>query len=430
MGKILIIHSGLSGISNACIALAKRLQADNHRIWISAIRDQQEKTEANDIDYLAINPIVVDYRSRDSSLSKTTYFDSLINDLDFDSFSQMLEDKEIDLVLIDMELHEYIMYLSSIKAQFVLLSQWFSIWKDGQNLPPSSTALPKPKSNHRWRWMLSSIQGRLKTLLGTINRQGFTRRHFILYLAETLDFDKRQFISYQFPLPFSYTSLPTLMMVHPELEFASSSLPNLQYCYPQVAADRIEIATNAFEEDFQEITSRIQIQKKRLIVVTISSMDNSKADVLPTVISVLGEREDCVAIISAGRWYDEFASHHELSNIYIYKHIPQVKALRQAHLSINHGGIHTINECIHFKIPMLILSGGQYDQNGCGARINHNGCGVALPPNQVTTESIKNSINQILNTPDYQQNIEKLHQSYVAASANRVLENIVNTYLD
>ncbi len=430
MSNILIIHTGLTGISNACLALANRLQNGQHKVWISSIQNEKEKTEVNGFKYLEINPIEFDYKSNSGNLRKLDYFDHLIKKLDFGSFDTLLRTNNIDLVLIDMELHEYILYLSSIKFRFVLLCQFLSVWQSSNSLPLSSSQQPKSELYNKAIWTFSGIVGRLKTIAKNIRTGGLSRRNFILYLANKLRFDTSELISYQFPLPFTYRSFPTLVMTHPELEFTTQELPHIDYVYPFIQTDRKEQIDVTLDIEFDKILTRLSVENKQLIVVTRSSMQKSNARVIPILLQALQDIPNTISVVSLGKWYDAFKDKSESPDVLLYQRIPQLNLLRNAALSINHGGIHTINECIHYKAPMLVISGEQFDQNGNAVRIDHKGCGIALPPNKVTIESITSTINQILNSPDYQDSIEELNQSYINAKSNEVLEKIINAYLD
>ena len=430
MSNILIIHTGLTGISNSCLALANRLQEDQHQVWISSIQDEKEKTEVNGLNYLEINPVEFDYKSNQGSQSKQDYFDHLIKKLDFESFDTLLRTNNIDLVLIDMELHEYILYLDSIKFRFVLLCQFFAVWQSKTTLPLSSTQLPKSEFFNNSIWTYRRLLGRLKTAAKSIKTRGLSRRNFIFYIADKLQFDTSQLLSYQFPLPFTYSTFSTLVMTHPELEFKTQEFPHIDFVHPLVHINRQEQIDASLEAEFDNILKRLAEENKQLIVVTRSSMQKSNARVIPMLLQALQNIPNTISIISLGKWYDTFKDKSESPNVILYQRIPQLKLLNKAALSINHGGIHTINECIHYQVPMLIISGEQFDQNGNAARVDNYGCGISLPPNQVTKESITSTINQMLNTPTYQNKIEELHQTYIDAKSNRVLEKIINGYLN
>lgn len=414
-------------MSNSCLELANRLQTNGHHLWISSMKDEEDSVKKNGIGYLSINPIAFHYDTQISStVGREEYYQSLIVGLDYNSLKRTLRSNQIDLVLVDMELHEYIIYLQSEGFPFMLLSQWFSIWQSGDTLPPTSTSHQISAIQRRILWGYSQIRGRIKTQLNVMKHRGITRRNFILYLSNELGFDTNELISYQFPLPFSYKSLPTLMMSHPVLELADPALSHAEYVYPMVRADRVEPRSEKFDSDYKDILSLAKQQNKKLILVTRSTMEKSRADILPMLLKTLGQFEDCISIVSLGKKYDLFKDSDVGSSVYLYQRIPQLAVLKEADLSINHGGIHTINECIHYRVPMLILSGGMYDQNGCATRVHRHGCGISLSPKSLDQKVLKQTIEKILSDPQFQNRIEVLHSTHIEAIESQVLENLIN----
>jgi len=436
LSNILIIHSGLTGISNACLEISNRLKKDGHQVYTASMNDDTAITQT--VDYLEIQSITFDYnafKTKYSNHSKGTqsnneqYFNLLIKKLNFSAFDELLKVKQINLILIDMELHEYILYLFSKQLPFILICQWFSIWQTENNLPPSSKHVPKSKMQLQVIWRYHALMGSIKTIANAIKSKGFNRRNFILYLKKQLNIKEQFLISHQFPLPYSYTNLPTISTTHPNLEFANTSVANLNYAYPMVYENRVELVTETFALDFEKMSMIIKNENKKLIVVTRSSMNKSNRKIIPNILNALVELKDCISIVSIGKWFDEFKAYNKHPNVFVYKSIPQIKSLKQAHLSINHGGIHTINECIHFKVPMLILSGNKFDQNGCAARVHKYGCGLAYFGDNIDRVKMIALIYKLLQENSYRKKIEQLNESYIQAKKKGVLENYINDFL-
>lgn len=429
MSKILIIHSGLTGISNACLQISNRLEKAKHQVWTSAMKNIRKKAEHNGLEYLDVKPIRFNYKfDQEKNKNKHVFFDQRMKELDFENFGKIIADYEIDLVLIDIELHEYIMYLNTQKISFMLISPWFSIWKTKNNLPPSSKRINASPLQQEILWMFDGFAGQIKRWLHFFKTRGLSRRNFILYLADKLGFDTDLFVKHHFPLPFSYHSLPILSTTHPDLEIGSHTLTNLHYVYPMVDSHRKEEYSIEFKTDFQSIVPLIQSKSKKLIVVTRSSMNKSNSGMIPKLLLALTEIKDCIAIVSLGKWYKDFQHLHNGKNLFLYERIPQLHTLKYAHLSINHGGIHTINECIHFQVPMLVLSGEQFDQNGCAARVHNYGCGIALY-GLVKHDQLVKSIKTILEDVKYKLKVDALHSAYIKSIENGTLENKVGNRL-
>ena len=417
--NILILHSGLTGITNACLELANRLKMAGHQVCTGSMKDQKTTITDNSFEHVHIQPVQFNYSERKG-------YDSIYADLDFPSFDGLLRHKKIDLVLIDMELHEYIIYLRSINMPFVLISQWFSNWRAPNNLPLSSLKTPGSNLQQRFLWSSNRWLGMAKTIGNSIKTRGYNRRNFLLYLAKKLSFDRKEWQSYSFPLPFSYRTFPVLSTTHPDLEFNPQSRPNLFYAYPMVFDRRKEQVDPQFTSDFDRILQEKKASGKKLIVVTQTTMTGGSGDILPKLTAALARFDDYISIVSLGAAYKKYAASLNHKNVLTYPAIPQLLALRHADLSINHGGIHTINECIHFNFPMLVISGKKYDQNGCAARVAHHGCGMSLNRKKCSEDRLYTAINDILTSAKYTTKMSDLHTSYKKAQSVKRLE----TYLE
>jgi len=117
------------------------------------------------------------------------------------------------------------------------------------------------------------------------------------------------------------------------------------------------------------------------------------------------------------------------NNVHVFGWIPQLKVLANADLSINHGGIHTINECVHFEVPMLVYSGKRSDQNGCAARVHYHQVGIMADKDKDESSHIRANIKEVLNQPIYRQNIKSLAQAIQGYQREQVLEKAIAPFL-
>nr|MBX2878234.1 hypothetical protein [Saprospiraceae bacterium] len=87
----------------------------------------------------------------------------------------------------------------------------------------------------------------------------------------------------------------------------------------------------------------------------------------------------------------------------------------------------TINECIHFAVPMLVYSGQRYDQNGCAARIHFHQVGIIGDKDLDDSTVILQKMNALLQEPIYRERIQDLQKNYLQARAK--LPQLVDAYL-
>jgi len=142
------------------------------------------------------------------------------------------------------------------------------------------------------------------------------------------------------------------------------------------------------------------------------------------VIDAVKQEKSWKIIISLGGKLEPNTFKNVPNNVHIFKWVPQLYILSKIDCSINHGGIHTIHECIHNKVPMLIYSGKKFDQNGNAARIDFHGLGLMGDKDLDSSERINAKIKMILSKPSYAHNMESAHQIYKRYDAKEISSNL------
>ncbi|XP_071845063.1 uncharacterized protein [Apostichopus japonicus] len=100
-------------------------------------------------------------------------------------------------------------------------------------------------------------------------------------------------------------------------------------------------------------------------------------------------------------------------NIRTMKWIPQNDLLghKKTRLFIYQGGNNGLYEAIYHAVPLLVLPiiG---DQSDVAQRVHERGIGKRLNPITITSESLLESIREVLDTPSFQKNIDKLSEMF------------------
>jgi UDP:flavonoid glycosyltransferase YjiC (YdhE family) len=117
-------------------------------------------------------------------------------------------------------------------------------------------------------------------------------------------------------------------------------------------------------------------------------------------------------------------------NVAAFSWTPQLRLLGAAACSVNHGGIHTINECIHFGVPMVVYSGQRYDQNGCAARIAYHGLGLRGDKDRDDADQIEAAIHRVLTEPAFRETMRRFQGHYERVRRSRYLEQTVGAFLE
>ena len=347
------------------------------------------------------------------------------------AFKKTVERLNPDLILIDIELHEYIFAACGIDREFVLLSQWYSTWRRS-GLPYLLTDVipgvgergtPKAIAAH---WEAVERQ-RTKMFRKMATRSfGTDRRSVLLALARANTFPSKYIRENWWPGVFSYAELPVITMTPFEMEFPHDPRPELHYVGPMVHESRVEkAAVSHGGKDIEELLAETRTSDAKLLLCTLSTMKAGDASFLRRLFDAVAERPDWRLIVGLGGKLDPVTLGEIPGNVHTFSYVPQLRVLREADLSINHAGIHTIHECIHFGVPMLIYSGKQSDQPGCAARVHHHGLGLMADKDTDDVVAIRANIEQVLTALAFGEAVRKFQAISRSYSANEVLERQV-----
>lgn len=433
MAKILCITTGLTGILNASFELMGRLERMGHTVTAASPAMVGLKVGLQGFPYLQLASVNYDpapeVPAYDGALRKVKRLvHKLINvrarrkqaveALGMDAFLRRMSEFQPDLVIIDIELHEHIMALYSVDYNLLLLSQWFSTW-DGKGLPPIQSDIIPGKGfegsdlGMKLSWMKIRRNRWFIFFKKKLNTVYTDRRSILQKYAKEVGFPRKFIRKNYWPGPFSYEGLPVISITAESLEFDHDVRAGLKYVGPMVYEQRKEeTLDDVIENRLEAIFTERANSSKRLIYCSVSTFSQGDTAFLKRVVAAVKGRKNWELIISLGGKLETEDLGELPDNVHAFKRVPQLRVLKAADLSINHGGIHTINESLHFRTPMLVYSGKRSDQNGCAARIHYHSVGLMADKDKDQPEDIARKIDQILDTQEIPARIAKLMVAY------------------
>lgn len=450
MAKIICITSGLTGILNASFELVNRLQADGHELLYASPKEVGKYVEKQGIAYFQLpqiltqtTPKLPSFKGPFRKISRWVYKiknakqlqRKALENIEPQVFSTLVKSEKPDLLLIDVELHEYILKSFNQDIPLVLLSQWFSLWKrPGLPYLLKDTIPGEGWKGQQWAIELSWKIIRFKRWWTFFKQKIYTvgtdRRSLLLDFAKKENFPLKYLRENNWPGPFTYDQLPVISMTSEDLEFPNDTRPSLYYVGPMIAENRKDLVVK--EEVNLKLDKIFKIKRNtnaRLIYCSVSTLHPGDHLFIKKVIKAVESRKGYLLIVGLGGLIETTEFKTLPSNVFAFPYIPQLKVLKEADCSINHGGIHTINECIHFKVPMLIYSGKRSDQNGCAARIAFHKLGVMADKDKDSISDIGLRIDKILEDESYRKNVEKIHQAYLQNKTDKKLEYTIKKFL-
>ncbi|MEM6628444.1 MAG: nucleotide disphospho-sugar-binding domain-containing protein, partial [Bacteroidota bacterium] len=223
---------------------------------------------------------------------------------------------------------------------------------------------------------------------------------------------------YQWLIPVSYKTLPVLTTVLEELEFPTQNRPNLHYIGPMVYLDRKEadFTNEEIERRLDELFAEKQAGKySKCIYWATSSILSTEISLLKRIIAVMQRNPDWLLILGMGKKLKAEQLGKLPSNVALFPFLPQLKVLAYADCCFHHGGINTLNECIHFKVPCIIYSGGVMDGPGVTARIAYHKIGIVGDANKDRTSDIEQHIQRTFSDPEILDHMERVYNAYLSS---------------
>lgn len=450
MAKIICITSGLTGILNASFELVNRLKKNGHDVSYASPRSISSDLQTEEIRFyqlpaidIDVSPPIPDFSKPFRKVKKGFYKilnfksrrkESLENISPY-NYASLLERENPDLVILDIELHEYIFKSYNLNQKFVLLSQWFSLWNQ-KGLPyllHETIPLNGWAGSHlmmSFSWKIVCVQRYFMFLKKRLISGGTDRRSALQMLANKCGFPSKYIRQNFWPGPFTYDKLPVLSITAYELEFPHKVRDNLHYIGPMVAENRIERPSISFTgKSLESILEDVERSDSKLLYCSVSTLSMGDVDFINKIIEAVRTESNWTLIVGLGdKIREEFAKNLP-SNVFLFSYVSQLKVLKNANISINHGGIHTINECIHFKVPMLVYSGKKSDQNGCAARVAYHKVGLAADKDTDSSIEIRKKIEKVLNDSNFMKRIESLHNASEKYKRNKNMENIIQNII-
>ncbi|MEO0572696.1 MAG: nucleotide disphospho-sugar-binding domain-containing protein [Bacteroidota bacterium] len=419
---IAIATTGLTGILNASIALALRLQKEGHRITYMCPQDVRKTVVTHGLDYVQLPSVNFYFKLEEEGLKKRFWYGLKNYEkgkkvLKIGQFKGALTDIKADKLLIDTELHELIFCAIQLKIPVTPITQFFPNLIRPKVPPISSTSLP---GKGLWgtrigillSWLHSKYYTRKRILIDILKKRDGRRQTLNRYAAE-VGIKGGWLEQTYFPPVFEYKGLNVLTLNLEQLDFPNSSLPNFYYTGPMVNEDRNNIHPSESIDAINKILA--QKKDKKLIYCSVSSMHEADIAFLKKVVKAFEASPQWLLVLSLGGKSEASDFENIPKNVHLFKWVPQIKVLKNADVSLCHGGVHTINECIHFSVPMLIYSGGKFDQNGCTARVVYHGLGIAGNKKRDSPTKIKNKIAELIQNKRYANSMEQMRESYLTS---------------
>jgi MGT family glycosyltransferase len=164
-------------------------------------------------------------------------------------------------------------------------------------------------------------------------------------------------------------------------------------------------------------------QGKPLIYVSLGTINNDDVAFFKTCIEAF-TGSDYFIVMSTGNGIDPESFGVLPENIVIRSWIPQIDVLKRAALFITHGGMNSLHDGLYLGVPLLLVP-QQAEQTLNALRVVELGAGLMLKKAQVNAEALRTNAAQLLATPRFKAEAERIGDTLRAAGgATRAADEV------
>jgi zeaxanthin glucosyltransferase len=411
-----------TGHFNACFRLAKVLSS-RYDVVFAGVPFFKNYVSAQGFQYYPLNTVPfgtgLEYWLNTVHKKKSLYFNTVVDRwsnklcrMREEELTAMIQELKPDLVLLDAQQSTDFIVLYSLlvnhEIQFSLLHTMLPTMLRDEIPPLNSLILStdqvdisKENAKIRWRNFKRKFVQKVKFILaddGFVINRSFRQRNI-----------PWKFKGGETSFGFSVTNVPEIILAPQNFDFKEAKISSLQkYLGACIDRSRIEHADESYLSQHQEIFGKIKSQSRKLIYCgfgSIPSENEIQALTLLKKIIAATTNQPCLLLVSL-KLDENKVKPFRNTNVFIFRHLPQLEILASADLFITHGGLNSIKESIAFGVPMLIYPVEfKTDHPGNSSRVVYHQLGLRGDIQKDSADDIREKMNSLLTDSRYKKNL-------------------------
>lgn len=411
--------------------LARNLRARGHRIIYIGLADFRELVNAQGFEFVSFaEDLLPEGYIRNFSASKPDKGPGIVkiwrkrrhDESIFTEYLRRIEDGRLDECLLscepDLLLCDTFMWYVAIRAQklkipTVNISPNLPLYLNSR-IPPVVSKMKPGRTRLSSVWVLSSwIWLRIKffftkrlasILLGAYRFP--TRMHHLMNvfikIAKRSGYFCKENVTYRFGEMGPRLVLPEIVLCPKAFQFPGSPEDGRLYIGDFVDFERSEepLAPGELDTDKPLVFCSLG---------TSASFYPHSERFFRAVVKASSVKKEWQFVLHVGEHRDinRFGAYGP--NLFIRNKVPQLSLLSRAAVMVNHGGLNSIIECIHFGVPMVIIPGLR-DQPGSAARAVHHNIALTAKMSNITPDTIISLAGRAMQDVNIRQGLEEMKQ--------------------
>ncbi|MDQ0496606.1 macrolide family glycosyltransferase [Paenibacillus brasilensis] len=169
------------------------------------------------------------------------------------------------------------------------------------------------------------------------------------------------------------------------------------------------------------------LQDKKVLYISMGTMFDHIEDFFNTCIEAFSDFEGIV-VIAAGEKADFTKINPAPEHFIISPYVPQLEVLRHSDVFITHGGMNSVNEGIHFNVPLVVLPQDK-DQPMVAQRLTELQAGYRITKDHISVQSLRDGVREVVSNAAYKEGVQKIKESFQQAGGTEEALAKIDAYL-
>lgn len=169
------------------------------------------------------------------------------------------------------------------------------------------------------------------------------------------------------------------------------------------------------------------LQDKKVLYISMGTIFDHIEDFFNTCIEAFSDFEGIV-VIAAGEKADFTKINPAPEHFIISPYVPQLEVLRHSDVFITHGGMNSVNEGIHFNVPLVVLPQDK-DQPMVAQRLTELEAGYRITKDHISVQSLRDGVREVVSNAAYKEGVQKINDSFQQSGGTEEALSKIDAYL-
>ncbi|WP_431086686.1 macrolide family glycosyltransferase [Paenibacillus sp. 8b26] len=169
------------------------------------------------------------------------------------------------------------------------------------------------------------------------------------------------------------------------------------------------------------------LHNDKVLYISMGTLLDHVEDFFNTCIEAFSDFEGIV-VIAAGEKADFTKINPAPEHFIISPYVPQLEVLHHSDVFITHGGMNSVNEGIHFNVPLVVLPQDK-DQPMVAQRLTELQAGYRITKDHINVQSLREAVREVVSNAAYKEGVQKINDSFQQSGGTEEALAKIDAYL-